>query len=260
MGSPVRIDHLTWPEYQDLITERPVILPVGATEQHGVHLPLGTDALCATAIAERASAETGALVAPTVSYGYRSIPRSGGGEEFPGTTGLSLDTVVATVRELLTQFVGDGARGLCVLSGHFENRVPVHEAAYEVATGASDTTIVTLMWADYLSEETLDEVFPEDMEYPGVELEHAAFLETSVMLHLHPELVRDVRADDERIAEFPAHDVYPTPQGLVPSSGSLAPTAAASAEVGKRVVDECVAGIVGAVVRELPLAVARADG
>lgn len=259
MGTPIRIDRLTWPEYQGLIAERPVVLPVGATEQHGVHLPLGTDALCATALAERVSAETGALVAPTVSYGYRSIPRSGGGEEFPGTTGLSLATMVATVRELLTQLVDDGARGVCVLSGHFENRVPVHEAAYEVSTGRSGVTILALMWADFLAEETLGEVFPDGMEYPGIELEHAAFLETSVMLHLYPELVREIRADDERIASFPAYDTYPTPEGLVPSSGSLAPTAGASAEVGKRVVDECVDGMVRAVGRELHPA-ARADG
>lgn len=259
MGSPVRIDHLTWPEYQNLITERPVILPVGATEQHGIHLPLGTDALCATAIAEHVSAETGALVAPTVSYGYRSMPRSGGGEEFPGTTGLSLATTVATVRELLTQVIEDGSRAVCVLSGHFENRVPVHEAAYEVSTARSGVTILTLMWADLLTEETLRELFPPGMVYPGVELEHAAFLETSVMLHLYPELVRDVRADDERIAAFPPYDTYPTPEGLVPSAGSLAPTAGASSQAGKRVVDECVEGIVRAVVRELQSA-ARADG
>lgn len=252
MGSSVRIDQLTQPEFRELISERPVILPVGATEQHGVHLPLGTDALCATAIAERVSAHTGALLAPTVSYGYRSIPRSGGGEEFSGTTGLSLATSVATTRELLAQFVDDGARRLCVLSGHLENRVPVHEAAYEVSIGTSEVKILTAMWADFLTEETLGKVFPDDMPYPGVDLEHAAFLETSAMLYLYPELVRDVRAEDEKVAAFPPYDVYPTPAGLVPSSGSLAPTAGASAVAGKRVIDECVHRIVRAIARELP--------
>lgn len=243
MQNRLRIDHLPRPAYADLITDRPVILPIGATEQHGVHLPLGTDAMCATAIAERVSDRTGCLVAPTLSYGYRSIPRSGGGEEFLGTTGLSIATVVSTLKELLTQFIEDGARQLCVLSGHYENLVPVHEAAYEVTRSRQDIKLLTLLWPDLLSRQTLQEVFPKDRTYPGVQLEHAAFLETSIMLYLHPELVSDVRDPEERTAQFPPYDTYPTPLGLVPSSGSLAPTAGSNTDAGKRIVEECTGGI-----------------
>ena len=55
-----------------------VIIPAGATEQHGPHMPLGVDAMLSRAIAEEVARKLGALVAPTLSYGYKSQPRSGG--------------------------------------------------------------------------------------------------------------------------------------------------------------------------------------
>lgn len=253
MPSALRVDHMTRPAYAELVGSRPLIVPMGATEQHGVHLPLGTDALCATAMAERVSARTGALVAPTLVYGYRSIPRSGGGEEFSGTTGLSLSTVVATLREVLEQFVEDGARQLCVLNGHYENQVPVHEVAYDLTRTHPDVQLLTCLWPDLLSTPTLADVYPTDRPYPGVELEHAAFLETSIMLHLHPELVTDDRDPDEQVADFPPYNVYPTPEGLVPRSGSLAPTAGSTAEAGRRIVEECVDGIAAVFATEFGL-------
>jgi len=65
-----RVAELTWPEYDALIRDTPVIVPVGATEQHGHHLPLGCDAMHVVAVAEAAAQLTDALVAPVLSYGY----------------------------------------------------------------------------------------------------------------------------------------------------------------------------------------------
>ncbi len=61
-----------------------VFLPLGATEQHGPHLAMSVDVVLPTAVAERVAREIGGLVAPTIPYGYKSQPRSGGGEAFPG--------------------------------------------------------------------------------------------------------------------------------------------------------------------------------
>lgn len=242
---PVRIDELTWVQYHELIGQRPVIIPIGAIEQHGTHLPLGTDALCATAYAEAVSTLNGALVAPTLSYGYRSIPRSGGGEEFPGTTGLSAQTITATVEELLEQFSKDGARSICVLSGHFENRIPIHEAAFRFTSRVGDTRIMSMLWGQDLPLSTLEELYPSGQAFPGFELEHAAFLETSVMLHLYPRFVQERRSVQE-IARFPPYDLYPAALGAIPESGSLAPSMGASAAAGKRLFDDSVAGLVAA--------------
>ncbi|MFJ9565111.1 creatininase [Streptomyces fuscichromogenes] len=251
MPDTLRIDRMPMTRYAELIASTPVILPIGATEQHGPHLPLGTDALCVTAIADLVGAASGALVAPTLSYGSRSVPRSGGGEEFPGTTGLSLNTVVANLTELLDQFADDGARHVCVLSGHYENTAAIHEASFQVTARRTDLKVVTVLWPDLLTPQTLRKVYPEDLEYPGLDLEHAAFLETSVMMHLYPDLVDLDLAPSAGLAAFPPYDVYPTPAGLVPSSGCLAPSTGSSADAGKAIISECVTGIASVITNEL---------
>src|SRR6202050_3703424 len=70
--APVLWDHLTWPEIGALVASRPTeiaLLPVGATEQHGPHLPTGTDTIIATLLCDQVSQRTGALVLPALSLG-----------------------------------------------------------------------------------------------------------------------------------------------------------------------------------------------
>ena len=69
-----------------------VVLPVGSTEQHGPHLPLGVDSYIARGISEILSERTGAIVAPTLTYGYKSKPLSGGGPVFKGIMDLGART------------------------------------------------------------------------------------------------------------------------------------------------------------------------
>lgn len=73
MGSNRRMDHMTWPEFKEAKT-RPVIVPIGSTEQHGQHLPIGTDAVLATRVAEDLAERIDGTVLPTLSYGYKSKP------------------------------------------------------------------------------------------------------------------------------------------------------------------------------------------
>src|SRR5258706_4173622 len=74
------MNRLTWVEYQGRVREEraPVFLPVGALEQHGPHLPLGTDAMLAAAVAEGAAGATAGLAAPALAYGYQSPPQCRG--------------------------------------------------------------------------------------------------------------------------------------------------------------------------------------
>jgi creatinine amidohydrolase len=80
LEATVRVVDLTWPEYAARVADScPVILPVGALEQHGLHLPLDTDAEIAFRLAERVAREVGGVVLPPLVYGARSLARSGGG-------------------------------------------------------------------------------------------------------------------------------------------------------------------------------------
>ena len=80
MGSNRRMDHMTWPEFKEAKT-RPVIVPIGSTEQHGQHLPIGTDAVLATRVAEDLAERIDGTVLPTLSYGYKSKPLSGDSDQ-----------------------------------------------------------------------------------------------------------------------------------------------------------------------------------
>ncbi len=93
---------LSWPELEAKTKARaPFFLPVGATEQHGPHLPLGVDVILPTGVCERVAGEVGGVVAPTLPYGYKSQPRSGGGQAFPGTTSLSAHTLSLVVCDII---------------------------------------------------------------------------------------------------------------------------------------------------------------
>src|SRR5215204_487335 len=108
-ATSVLMRELTWPDYVARVGEAILILPVGSTEQHGPHLPLGTDSIQVEHAAILVAEQLGAIVAPTINYGYRSAPKSGGGEIFPGTTSLSGATMIGLVRDILKAFIRHGA-------------------------------------------------------------------------------------------------------------------------------------------------------
>ena len=120
----VLMNRLSWPEYRERTLQggAPVLLPVGATEQHGPHLPLGTDALLASAVAEGVAHKVGGVVAPAFAYGFKSQPKCGGGQHFTGTTSLDAATLIATVRDTVREFHRHGVRKLIVVNGHYENQ------------------------------------------------------------------------------------------------------------------------------------------
>src|SRR5699024_8940038 len=98
-----------------------VIIPTGATEQHGPHMPLGVDAMLSSDIAAAVAQQVGALVAPVFAYGYKSQPRSGGGNHRVGTTSLSATTLIHLVDDVVSSFLEQGFQRVVVLNGHFEN-------------------------------------------------------------------------------------------------------------------------------------------
>lgn len=248
------MSQLTWVEFRQRIDAGAVVIvPVGALEQHGPHLPLGTDAMLAAEVARRAAERIGAIVAPVVSYGYKSQPRSGGGNHFPGTVSLDGDTLVRTVRDILKELARHGARKLAVIDGHYENGMFLTEAV-DLALrdlrydGVTDVKVVKMIYAEEIKPATLARIFPRG--YPGLALEHAATLETSMMLYLFPDLVRRDKIPDHPAPQFPPYDVYPTNVDWVPPTGVLSPAGTATAEFGKLLIDEFVDLVASVLERE----------
>lgn len=250
----VMMSRLSWPDYAARLAAGNglVYLPAGALEQHGPHLPLGVDALLATDVACAVAARTGGVVAAPINYGYRSQARCGGGQCFPGTTSLDGGTLIHVVRDILRELVRHGARRIVLVDGHYENQWFLIEAcelaARELAAQAPTLRFLRCEYWEFCGPEVLDPMFPQG--FPGFALEHAALIETSLMLHLHPELVALARIPDDGPAVFPCYDVYPQDGRGVPPSGVLASARGASAEHGAAIFDAICAGLVDAVGRE----------
>ena len=254
MKDTVFLGELSWPEAEQRIASgAPIFVPVGATEQHGRHLPLNVDVLLPTAVAERAARLTGALVAPTIPYGNRSQPRSGGGSIFPGTINLTAHTFSLVLRDVLLDLFRQKARRIVVINGHYENIAPTVEgidlALDAIGRDRCDGLIILKIdhW-DLLRPATLKKIFPSG--YPGIELEHASVIETSMMLALRPDLVELDKALNDGPAKFLPYDRYPVPPAEIPSSGVLSLTEGSSAEKGNLILADCDEQIVEIIGRE----------
>jgi creatinine amidohydrolase len=257
MSDAIFVAELSWQEFQEKAARGAVVfVPVGATEQHGRHMPLGVDAILPTAVCAEVARRRGGLVLPTVAYGNRSQPRSGGGMAFPGTINLTAETLTLLLRDILTELVRHGIRRIAVVNGHYENVCPSIEAI-ELALdhiGRDRLDNLTILRADiweFLQRETLARVFPDG--YPGIELEHASVIETSMMLVLRPDLVHLERAANDGPASFQSYDRFPGPVREVPASGVLSTTAGSSEEKGRWLLADAIEGLDRGVVEEFHL-------
>ena len=228
---------LPWSTVEQRVSEgAPVFLPLGATEQHGRHMALCVDVVLPTSICERVARAVGGLVAPTLAYGTRSQPRTGGGPGFPGTINLTAGTFAFMVRDVICDLYRQRVRRIVVVNGHYENIGPSIEGI-ELALDAigrnqaQDLTILRFDHWELVRPETLDRIFPDG--YPGIELEHASVIETSLMLALRPDLVDLTQALHDGPARFRPYDRYPRPPTEVPPSGVLSLTEGSSAEKGE---------------------------
>ncbi|MET0312891.1 MAG: creatininase [Hansschlegelia sp.] len=254
MVDSVFMAELSWPEYEAKVKAgATVFLPLGATEQHGPHMAMNVDVVLPTGVCERVAREVGGIVAPCVPYGCKSMPRSGGGEAFPGTTSLDAHTFALVIRDIIRGLGHDGVRKIVLVIGHYENMWPSVEGLdlglRELRRdGITDMQAMRLEYWDFVRRETLDRLFPDG--FPGTELEHASLLETSLMLLLRPELVEMDKVPSDGPAKFPTYDKWPTPEGFGPASGVLAVAHGSSAEKGQWLMDDHVALISAAVKKE----------
>jgi creatinine amidohydrolase len=155
------------------------ILPVGATEQHGPHLPTGTDTILAGALADAVSARTGAVVLPPIPIGCSY----GHGTHIPGTLSLTPEHLTSTVLDVIEWAAHSGLRRVLVINTHYGNAASLGVASDHLRFHRPDLRIGIVDWwsvtEDLRSEATMD----------AIDL-HANRAETSLMLAVAPHLVR----------------------------------------------------------------------
>ncbi|MGY4719028.1 creatininase family protein [Naumannella huperziae] len=165
----------------DLLPNALVIVPLGAVEQHGIHLPTGTDFMITRALARAAAdhaAESGGsfVIAPPLCIGASDhhLP-------FGGTLSVRAETLLTVITDLLASIAGAGATRVLLLNGHGGNS-GICQAAAGAAAARSELSVTHI---DYWR--ALDRSGePDDPPVPG----HAGAFETSIMLELRPDLVR----------------------------------------------------------------------
>jgi creatinine amidohydrolase len=252
----VRLARLDAHTYRSWISsgQATVIIPAGAFEQHGPHLPLGTDAMLSTTIAEAVARRTGAKVAEPFSYGYKSQQKSGGGNHLPGTISLDADALVATTRNLVSGFLSQGIRNLVILNGHYENYQFLYEgvdlALRDLGLGTdAEQCVLLLSYWDFVSEGTLAAVYPDG--FPGWDIEHGGVLETSLMLHLHPQLVDMGRAVSHPPADLPRFDRLPVVPARTPATGCLSAPDGSDAAKGRLLFEQVATDLATEIAAEL---------
>ncbi|WP_372698403.1 creatininase [Arthrobacter sp. JSM 101049] len=261
MRTSVYMEELDAFSYREAISSgrRPVIIPVGSIEQHGPHMPLNVDVLLSRAVAGEVARSIEGIVAPPITYGYKSQQRSGGGNHLAGTTSLDGGTLVEIARTLVHEFARHGVRKLVVLNGHFENYQFLYEGV-DLAlrdlerAGVDAPTVMLLSYWDFVDQETIETIYPHG--FPGWDVEHGGVLETSLMLHLHPHLVDMASVSADPAAVLPPYDVLPVRADRTPASGCLSPAVDATAEKGRILLDAVATAMAPAIAAELELPLA----
>ena len=199
----VFLGEMTNPEVEAFLkTHHTVIVPTGATEQHGPHAPLLTDVIIPTEIARRIAPEIGAVVAPAINYAL-SYPHVG----FTGLVHIRIPTFMAMIEDLCVAFANAGFKRIVFLNGHYDNTYAI---AYACANAADkigkDVKAFPVNYWDALTAE-------EIAEFSGLKNGlHANLAETSAVLAIDPKLVDLERAN----AEFP-----PFPDYTIPNTGPV---------------------------------------
>lgn len=177
------------PDFQDLPEDTIAILPLGATEQHGAHLPVSVDATLVDAVLARSlphwAEDTHALILPTLS-----VTKSNEHLNHPGTLTLSARTLMAVIDEIGASVARAGVKRLVMFNGHGGNTAVLEVACRELRL---DHGMITAhaSWFGFSEPEGL--IAPEDA---GHDL-HAGDIETAAMLAAREELVDMAQAVDQ---------------------------------------------------------------
>jgi creatinine amidohydrolase len=207
--------------FEARLRENPlVIVPVGALEAHGPHLPLGADQIQAEATAEALAERLGALVAPTIAYGACPSARN-----FPGTVSVPMADLEQYARGVLAEYGRMGVRRMLVLSGHAErgHMAALREAGDAAVQAHPNLRVVVLSDYDFVYELRGELAPPTDG--------HAGLLETSRVLALAPESVGPERPN---VAHSRSPFVPGPPRPEEWPESVMGDTRPATAELGRR--------------------------
>ncbi len=177
----MNLEELTMVEFEaGLKKTKTIIIPVGSIEEHGPHLPLGTDAIHVFEAAKEAAERVDVFVCPPLFFGLCRSTR-----DHPGTVSISGDTLRSLLKDIVRSLYRHGLRNFVVVSGHAS---PLHLAALNEAGEALLDELPEARIAVTPDFELASDEIKEVLEcaYDS----HAGEMETSRILYLRPDLVK----------------------------------------------------------------------
>ena len=185
----VRLQEMSWPTVAAVANDVPVVVPIAAVEQHGRHLPVFTDSMLLGEVVRRAAPRLGDRIvwAPLLWLG-----NSHHHLDFAGTLSAAPRTYLDLLGDLIDNLVAHGFRRIVLLNGHGGNIVPASQAVFEARQRYRARDDLLLAGGHLLAPgqqpRAADAGFVQD------QMGHACEWETSMILHLAPHLVGDLRA------------------------------------------------------------------
>jgi creatinine amidohydrolase len=196
----MRLHLSTWTEVETYLqASTGIIIPIGSTEQHGPTGLIGTDAICAEAIAEAVGVATQSLVAPTINVGM-ALHHA----DFPGTISLRPSTMILVVRDYITCLVRSGFTKFFFINGHGGNIATLKAAYAETYAHLADLNIAN---ADLVECQTANwfmsgSVYRLAKElYGDREGSHATPSEVALTQYIYPEAIKSVQLDANHLSQ-----------------------------------------------------------
>lgn len=233
----MRLDAITMAQFEEALGRtRTVIQPIGALEEHGPHLPLGTDTFQVSEVSRLAAERAGVFVAPAIPYGVCRSTRN-----HPGTVGITTSVLRALILDLGRDFFRQGLRNILFISGH------AGKTHLMTILDAAEELLETLPGLQAAVVSEYNEIVREGRALIDTEDDsHAGEVETSRLLFLHPDLVRG--SAPEEYPDFPPHVLVRDKRSCW-KGGVWGNPGRASAEKGKALMEIAVAHLVSIVAR-----------
>jgi creatinine amidohydrolase len=224
------LEEMSWPQIEAGLKEtRTVILPVGATEEHGPHLPTMTDTIQAIEVARAVAKERHIFLAPPLHYGVCRSTRG-----FPGTITVGHDALRAFARDLLISFADSGFARVLILTGHAGGQhMAALEEACQMAVEERDFRVSLVSLFDLIDFNVVETA------HDG----HAGEVETSLMMAIRSDLVKG--KPEGHFPKRPRFMVMKDVHHLM-GNGIMGNPLPASLEKGKQFFQMAVQGVSGA--------------
>ncbi len=219
------LEAMNMDEFHDKVKKcKSVIIPFGSVEEHGPHLPLGTDTLHAYELAKSTATYVDVFVCPPIWYGLCKST-----SQHPGTVSVSGLTLLRLAVEIVGSLYGQGLRNFIILSGHAGSTHMAYliDAGEQILSEYEESRVAVLSIIDVVAGCCKDLVETEGDS-------HAGEVETSLMLHLRPEWVKG--SAEREFPSFPKHVLVRDKRPFWPN-GVWGDPAKATVEKGKAILD-----------------------